>query len=110
MKKLLLIISICFTLFSCAKDKDPLTDRQQNESGSLEYKVNGNQVVMDHVELLTGQYVLFYKELKGGVISDTKYILFGQNEAKNVVLMTIVTDSIHLINYHYDSTTTSLSE
>ena len=109
MKKLLALI-ICISIFSCSKE--PITDPpnpEPNQNGSIEYKVNGNLVVMDNVDISTGQYVVFAKQLKG-IVPETRYLLNAQKGVNNVVIMTIVTDSLHLINYHYDYNTTIFIE
>ena|ERR1035437_1003670 len=106
MKKLLYFIT-CITLFSCSKD--PNTPSGTNASGSIQYKINGNLVVMDNVDLLTGQYVIFSKQLKGSVLTQTQYTLNAQKGANNFMIMTIITDSLKTINYHYDSLSSYLS-
>ena len=101
MKKLLYFIT-CITLFSCSKD--PNTPSGTNASGSIQYKINGNLVVMDNVDLLTGQYVIFSKYLL-----PTFYVLGAQKGANNRMSAIIVTDSLKTINYHYDSLSSYLS-
>lgn len=96
MKYILPIIAIIF--FSCKKD--PSTPSGTNASGSIEFKVNGGAMVMDNVDLLTGQYVLFYKQLQG-IAPKTRYLLNAQKGANNILGFTIVTDSLQKTNYHY---------
>lgn len=95
MKYILPIIAIIF--FSCKKD--PSTPSGTNASGSIEFKVNGGAMVMDNVDLLTGQYVVFYKQLQG-IAPKTRYLLNAQKGANNVLIFTIVTDSLQKTNYH----------
>jgi hypothetical protein len=101
MKQLFLVLFVVGILCSCSKD--PNTPSGTNASGSITYKVNGSPVTMNNVDLMTGQYVVFQKSLKG-VAPETRYILNAQNGANNVLLFTIASDSLQKINYHYDST------
>ena len=107
MKKLLYFIT-CITLFSCSKA--PNTPSGTTASGSIQYKVNGNLVVMNNVDLLSGQYAVFYKQLKGSLLTETRYMLNAQKGANNLLIFALITDSLHEIDYHYDSTTIAGSE
>jgi hypothetical protein len=100
-KHILLVLFLVSILSSCSKD--PNTQSGTNASGSITYKVNGNPVSMNNVDLMTGQYVVFQKSLKG-VAPVTRYILNAQNGANNVLFFTIASDSLQKTNYHYDST------
>jgi hypothetical protein len=100
MKKLLYFIT-CITLFSCSKDSN--TPSGTNASGSIQYKVNGNLIVIDNVDILSGQYAIFYKLLKGSTLVETVYELNAQKGANNVLAFALVSDSLKQISYHYDS-------
>lgn len=99
MKKLL-VLALSITLFSCKKD--PASPSGYNTNGSIQYKVNGQLTVMDNVDILSGQYVTFAKQLKG-LLPQTRYLLNGQKGVNNLIGFTIVTDSLLTTNYHYDS-------
>lgn len=96
---------IIFGLFlisalSCNKDPNSAT----TTTASIEYKVNGTAVSMDNVDITSGKYVVFQKQLAGTVIPKTRYLLNAQNGANNVVVFYIVADSLQKINYRLDST------
>jgi hypothetical protein len=102
MKNIIIVIALMI-FFSCNKDSDAPTQPQQIASSSISYKVNGTETTMDNANLAAGEGVLFSKQLKGTVLSQSRYLLNGQKGANNIILTTIVTDSLHEINYHYDS-------
>lgn len=95
------ILLLTIILFSCKKD--PSTPSGTDARGSIEYKVNGSAMVIDNVDILNAQYVVFYKQLQG-VVPNTRYLLNAQKGANNAFVFAIVTDSLRKINYHYDST------
>jgi hypothetical protein len=105
-KTILLASFLTCALLSCSKDQN--TPSGTNASGSVTYKVNGAQVTMNNVDVLTGQYAIFQKQLAGSVIPKTRYVLNAQNGANNVVVLAVVTDSMKKITYHYDSTALGL--
>lgn len=105
--KILLTILLYITLFSCSRDTNNNLTNQivQSAAGSVQYKVNGTLVVIDHVDLVRGQYTLFYKQLiPGSALTETRYMLNAQSWADNILAFSIVTDSLNLVNYHIDST------
>ncbi len=105
--KILLTILLYITLFSCSRDTNNNLTNQivQSAAGSVQYKVNGTLVVIDHVDLVRGQYTLFYKQLiPGSALTETRYMLNAQSWADNILVFSIVTDSLNLVNYHIDST------
>src|SRR4029079_5326099 len=56
-----------------------------------------------NVNFANNEGAVFVRLLKGPVLSQTRYLLNAQKKTDNVILTTIVTDSLHEINYHYDS-------
>lgn len=100
--KYLFYLLLCIASVSCSKDKKnqaPAT----SAAGSIQYKVNGQLIVMDNVNFANNEGAIFVRQLKGPVLSQTRYLLNAQKGTTNVILTTIVTDSLHQINYHYDS-------
>lgn len=47
--------------------------------------------------------VAFAKQLQGIGLPETRYLLNAQKEPNNFLTITLVTDSLHEVNYHYDS-------
>ena len=103
MKILLYTPILCIALLSCSKDKTNQTPAQ-SASGLIQYKVNGNLIVMDNTNILNNEGAIFAKQLKGSLLPETRYLLNAQKGTTNIILTAIVTDSLHQINYHYDST------
>lgn len=89
------------TLFSCKKGDGNKAPTQP--PGSIQYKVNGNLVVMDDIDLTTGKFVNLAKQLGGGLVSNTRYMLDGQNGPNYIFMFPILTDTLHESSYHYDS-------
>ena len=102
--KLLLLISSIVILSSCKKGADP--NDQNNPvtpaEGSIEYRVNGNLFTIDNTKMLDSEYVTIRKEWSAN-IPTTRYIINEQKDANNFMAFTILTDSLLLANYHYDS-------
>lgn len=104
MKKLLIgLFLIC--LFSCNKDSN--TPSGATATGNIQYKVNGTAFTIDNVDISSGQFVVFQKQV-APFVPTTRYTFNAQNGVNNVVLFTIVTDSLKKITYHYDSTALSV--
>lgn len=101
MKKITSTLITCIIFFSCSKDTNNPSP-VPSATGSIQYKVNGQLIVIDNVDLLSGQYAIFAKQLKG-IIPETRYLLNAQKGINNFIAFTIVTDSLHQMNYHYDS-------
>ena len=95
------IVLTAVIFYSCSKDTNIPPDT--TSSGLIQYKVNGTDVVMNNVDVPSGQFVVFNKQLKG-IAPETRYLLSAQKGADNLLIFPIVTDSLHEINYHYDST------
>lgn len=98
MKKLLLILVI---FSSCSKDKD--NPGNVSASGSISYKVNGNLVTMDNANILNGEGVAFAKQLKGSILTNTRYLLNAQKGINNILSFTIQTDTLQQQSYRIDS-------
>ncbi len=96
------ILIIWFVIFftSCEKDSS-----SPDLKAAIEYKVNGNSVLIDNAG---DQYVIFQKQLKGSLVSETRYLLNAQKGANNVLMFGIVSDSLQTKSYHYDSTSANL--
>ena len=97
--KYLIIIFTAIIFYSCAKN--PAAPRI-NTSGFIQYKVNGSDVVMNNVDISSDQFVVCYKQPKG-IAPETRYLITAQNGTSNLLIFPIVTDSLHEMNYHYDS-------
>jgi hypothetical protein len=76
---------IC-ALVSCNKD----STNQVTTSSSVEYKVNGSSFSIS-------EYVVFAKQ------GSTRYLFNAQKGVNNIVLFSVLTDSLKTISYHYDS-------
>src|SRR6478735_6282496 len=92
-------------LISC--NKDPNNPSSTNASGSISYKVNGNQVSINNIDILSGQFVVTYKQLKGSIYPNTQYFFQAQHGVNNLLMFLIVSDSLQKKNYHYDSLSVS---
>ena len=100
----LLVLSIIW--MSCNKDNTTSTP-QFNTKGSIQYKVNGTAISIDNANVLSGEAVLFTKQLKGSMLAHTRYALKAQQGTSNALILNIQTDSLLQVNYHYDSVTVS---
>ena len=98
--KYLLLVFTAAIFYSCSKD--PAAPPRINASGLIQYKVNGTDVAMNNVAISSDQFVVCYKQPKG-IAPKTRYLLTAQNGANNLLVFPIVTDSLHEMNYHYDS-------
>ena len=99
--KSLTIVLTAVIFYSCSKDTNIPPDA--TASGLIQYKINGTDVVINNVDVSSGQFVAFYKQPKG-IAPETRYLLNAQKGANNLLIFPIVTDSLHEKNYHYDST------
>lgn len=98
MKQILLcLFLIC--IISCSKDPNNTT----TASASIEYKVNGTSIAINNGDISSGQFVVFQKQLAPFAIS-TRYNFNAQKGANNIVLFSVLTDSLKKATYHYDST------
>jgi len=61
-------------------------------------------MTMDNANSSNGENVVFAKQLKGGVVPATRYLMNSQRGSNNVLLLSIASDSLQEINYYYDST------
>jgi hypothetical protein len=104
MKYTFLMLSVVL-LFSCSKD--PNTPSGTTASGSISYKVNGSAFAIDNGDVSSGQFVVFQKQLAPFAIS-TRYNFNAQKGANNIVLFSLLTDSLKKITYHNDSTAISV--
>lgn len=104
MKKIALLFTSVVLLFafSCKKENGSSLD----STGSIGYKVNGKSYSMSNVNLSNGEGVAFSKQLKGNLISETRYLFNAQKGSNNVILFSIVTDSLKSEKFHYDSAST----
>jgi hypothetical protein len=97
MNKIKLLISNLFlacVLFSCSKD--PNTTQA---ASSIQYKVNGNSIEIDNTVIA---------KQKAPTVPNTRYLFNAQTGANNIVIFTILTDSLKKVTYHYDSTALGL--
>lgn len=94
-----LFISIIF--LSCGKVKD-YPFQPSSESGSIQYKLNGQLIVMDNADTLNHGGAVIARQLKG-LLPETRYLINAQNGVDNTLVAAMVTDSLQLINYYYDS-------
>jgi hypothetical protein len=100
-------IFLCTILFACRKDKIDNSNTTTlppapSANGSMQYRVNGNLIKMENGKSANGDYVICSKQLSPSSIPMT-YLLSAQTGLANYLTFTIVTDSLHTINYHYDS-------
>lgn len=100
--KIFTIIVFATIFLSCKKDDQNSPD-SPSTPGSISYKVNGVQVTMDNKNLLSGEGVMFAKQLEGSVVASTRYLMNAQKGVNNLSTFAIVTDSLKTTNYHYDS-------
>jgi hypothetical protein len=101
------LLSNLFLICILSCSKDPNTPSGTTASGSISYKVNGSAFAIDNGDVSSGQFVVFQKQLAPLAIS-TRYNLSAQNGANNIVLFSLLTDSLKKIAYHYDSTAMSV--
>ena len=87
-----------FTLFCCKKsDTD---NKPKTSAGSIQYKVNGNLVVIDNVD--TSQYVTFCKRIFPPLPNIVYELLAQKSGLNNVIHFIIISGNLEPINYHYD--------
>jgi hypothetical protein len=103
MKQSVCPLLLIVVFISCNKD----STLQPGASGSIQYKVNGNDYSIENIDYTSGQYVIMAKQLAPAVIT-TRYTLNAQKGANNIVIFTILTDSLKKTSYHYDSTALSV--
>ena len=94
-----LLIGVIF--LSCYKVKD-YPFQPSSESGSIQYKLNGQIIVMDNADTLNHGGALISRQLKG-LLPETRYLINAQNGVDNTLVAAMVTDSLQLISYYYDS-------
>jgi hypothetical protein len=101
MKQIFYSLFTLLVFASCSKDA---ANPSATGTGSIEYKVNGVLIKMDNANIQNGEGVAFAKQLKGSLISQTRYLLNAQKGVNNAMTITLVTDSLLQTSYHYDST------
>jgi hypothetical protein len=88
-------------IISCEKiDNTPAPP--SSASGLIQYKVNGQLVIIDNADSINGASVSIAKQLKG-YLPDTRYLLHGQKGVEEMLIASMVTDSLKKDRYHYDS-------
>jgi len=100
-KSVFIFIVFLIPFFSCEKNSTP---DPSTVEGRVQYKVNGELVVIDHVNMISNQYCVFVKA-NVGIPVETEYHFAASNGQDPTVAMTIKTDSLQIKNYHlnYDS-------
>lgn len=93
---------LLLALISCSKPKNDTENT--NVSGSISYTVNGTTITMNNVDISTGEGVVIAKQLKGDLISSTRYLLNAQKGLNNFLGVVIISDSLKVAGYHCDST------
>jgi hypothetical protein len=106
-QKILLFSNLFLICALAACNKDSNTPSGATTTGNIQYKVNGAAFAIDNVDILSGQFVLFQKQL-APFVPTTRYTFNAQKGANNIVLFSIITDSLKKITYHYDSTALSI--
>lgn len=91
---------ILLTLAACSPDPN---NTNNTIAGTIKYKVNGNQVTMTGYDISNAEYVTFYKQLQGSLITHTRYLLNAQKGANNFLAFAIKSDSLGVRNYLMDS-------
>lgn len=100
MKKFVLLLMVALMASCSGGNNDPSS---QSADGSISYKVNGQLVSMDNVNISNREGAAFVKQLKGSRTPATRYLLNAQKGFGNLMVSVITTDSLHAQNYHYDS-------
>ena len=110
MKNVIICLFAATFFASCTKDSNPGNNTPTIADGTFQYKVNGNLVTINGGNITSAEYAIFFKQLAGSYIPQTRYIFNGQKGANNVWVFGIQTDSLTVRNFTYDSTyyTTSL--
>ncbi len=100
MKNCLLIVIALSVLISCSQDPgvNSLAD------GEFQYKVNGSLVKISNVSISSGEYVIFFKQIAGSLITQTRYMLNAQKGTNNIWAFGIPTDSLRIQTYSLDTT------
>ena len=99
--RILSCLLTCIIFLSCSKEKN-YPFQPSSASGLIQYKINGQLIVMDNSDTINNAGAAFAKQLKG-FLPETRYLLNAQKGVDNAIIAAIVTDSLKLINYHYDS-------
>jgi hypothetical protein len=103
MKRITVLIIIYIAVLQSCSKKNWVVNVNPS-SGSIQYKVNGQLMTMDNANASNGENVVFAKQLKGSVLPATRYLMNAERGSNNVLLLSIASDSLHEINYYYDST------
>ena len=104
MMKLSMILLVATLIVSCSRDPNSASNVPPIGDGTLQYKVNGNLVTIKNISISDGEYVMFAKQLQGTAILHTNYGLTGQKGANNFLTFSIVSDSLTVGHYMYDTT------
>ena len=104
--KHLVYFFLSLTLLSCSKSSNSPV-QSTSTSGSIQYKINGDLFTIDNANLLNGEEVSVTRQLHGIGLPQTRYLLNAQIKPDFFLTITLVTDSLYEINYHYDSATVS---
>lgn len=90
-------------IWSCSRDTNSANKNSDTlADGSVQYKVNGSLVTIKSIPGGAGPN--FIKRVQGGPLLQTYYLLNAYQDADNQVSFAIVSDSLHVGNYTYDST------
>lgn len=99
MKPILLSLFLICALAACNKD----TNSTATLNTSISYKVNDNLISIENADIQSAQYVTFFKQLPGTVITQTRYVMNAQKGANNVLVFVITTDSLQKKNYNFNN-------
>jgi len=89
---------------SCTKSTNSTSSSPSIEDGTFQYKVNGNLVTIKNISFADGEYTMFSKQVLGTVISKTGYMFHAEKGVNNAWGFGIVSDSLTIGNYTYDTT------
>ena len=101
--KTIAYLFVCI-IVSCSKDNTKTNSNVPGAGGSVQFKVNGQLIVINNKSTSSGQYAQFNRRIYILPIqNDTSYEMASQNGQIEGCYLTFHTDSLHEIHYHYDS-------
>jgi hypothetical protein len=107
MKKIISLLFLIAILTSCSKNENNTVETI--DDGAFQYKVNGNLITINGANVSSSEYSVFFKQLQGTIIPQTRYMFNGQKGNNNVWVFGIKTDSLKIQSYSFDSTYLSIS-
>lgn len=96
MKRILPLLLIAFTLVSCSKD-----EQRTNSNSYIQYEVNGVPIKYTPSDITSGEFVSIHKVIMSG---GNRYNINAQRGANDVFVSTMLSDSLIVGVYRFDST------